>query len=554
MTTVESLPKEVDVFIAGGGLAGLTLALQIKQARPETTIVVAEKRKHPAPHAAFKVGESSLDGVGHYLGTILGLHAYLQQEHLLKPGFRFFTTAGDNGDITKRFELATIQNWDPSESSPSYQLDRGKLETKLGEEVCRHGIIFWDDCTVRTLALDETGTHAIILLRAGIKTDLSARWVIDASGVTSLLKRQLDLGESIDHDVNAAWFRVNKAVTVQDWGEDPAWKARFAPELRRLSTGHLTGKGYWIWLIPLAGDLTSIGIVADSSLHPFDQINRWERAQEWLAKHEPQCAASVATCEMLDFAVMRHFSRGCKQVFSTERWAITGMAGVFNDPLYSSGNEMIAIGNTMITELVCRDLAGEAIGEQVAFFNDFYLNFVFNTVLMDVKGFYPMLDSGLIVTIKKIWQFVWYYSVMVPLYFNLKIADMSYLTLIQEELTHFQRLHRRLQALCQALYAQGPHHPTIDYMVYVYQSETLQQVVLKKPSADSDIARRELLRYNLSVMESIVASLEQTLDAQQLETQPKEREGLSENILPDIVAEFSEYWRAWQPAATAVLA
>ena len=52
-----------DVAILGGGLAGLTLALQIKQERPDTSIFIAEKREGPAPEAAFKVGESTAGAV-----------------------------------------------------------------------------------------------------------------------------------------------------------------------------------------------------------------------------------------------------------------------------------------------------------------------------------------------------------------------------------------------------------------------------------------------------------------------------------------------------------
>ena len=46
-----------DVIILGGGLAGLTLSLQLKQRFPDLDILILERRSHPVPEAAHKVGE-----------------------------------------------------------------------------------------------------------------------------------------------------------------------------------------------------------------------------------------------------------------------------------------------------------------------------------------------------------------------------------------------------------------------------------------------------------------------------------------------------------------
>src|SRR5262245_55910902 len=44
---VEVFPDQYDVALLGGGLAGLTLALQIQKSRPGTRIVVIEKQEFP---------------------------------------------------------------------------------------------------------------------------------------------------------------------------------------------------------------------------------------------------------------------------------------------------------------------------------------------------------------------------------------------------------------------------------------------------------------------------------------------------------------------------
>jgi len=51
---------QADVVIMGGGLAGLTLSLQLRQRFPGLDIVVLERMRHPVPEAAHKVGESSV--------------------------------------------------------------------------------------------------------------------------------------------------------------------------------------------------------------------------------------------------------------------------------------------------------------------------------------------------------------------------------------------------------------------------------------------------------------------------------------------------------------
>src|SRR6266550_3864156 len=134
----EDSSDQYDVAILGGGMAGLTLALQLKKTRPATRILVIEKQKHPVPEAAHKVGESTVEIAAHYLRDILGLEKHLQTQQLRKFGLRMFFSADGNQDITRRVELGHAVP--PPLEVETYQLDRGRLENALSSALPRRGI------------------------------------------------------------------------------------------------------------------------------------------------------------------------------------------------------------------------------------------------------------------------------------------------------------------------------------------------------------------------------------------------------------------------------
>jgi len=170
MTEAGPVQEHYDVAVLGGGLAGLTLALQLKGARPETSVLVIEKRDGPAPEAAFKVGESTLDLSGWYFAELLELRDHLESEQLPKCGLRFFFPADGNRDIAKRVE------WGPPFWSPikSYQLDRGRFENHLADRCATVGVDRIGGWRVEDVELGA-GEHRVITSRGDARTAVTAR-------------------------------------------------------------------------------------------------------------------------------------------------------------------------------------------------------------------------------------------------------------------------------------------------------------------------------------------------------------------------------------------
>ena len=255
-----------DVIVLGGGLAGMCLARQLHRNHITKRIVVLEKARFPVAEAAHKVGESSVELGAYYFEHMLGLGEHIHEEHLPKLGLRFFFNTPEQKSLDQGVELGSSSSF----QTPSYQLDRGRFENYLVAQARKDGIQVLDGCKVQSVDLGEPN-HQVGFTRDGKPGQVSGRWVVDGSGRAGLLKRKLGLTESVPHQINAVWFRINSVIKVDHWGN---WtqdqQGNHIP--RWLSTNHLMGPGYWVWLIPLASGATSIGIRGRSPASPVVSI------------------------------------------------------------------------------------------------------------------------------------------------------------------------------------------------------------------------------------------------------------------------------------------
>jgi flavin-dependent dehydrogenase len=498
--------KTWDVVICGGGLAGLTLALQLRQRHAALAILVAERQERPLPDACHKVGESSVEIGAHYFEQVLGLRPYLDARQLRKNGLRFFS--GEPGaPLHERCELG------PSEQPtvPSFQLDRGRFENDLRAMVLDAGVELREGWGVRDVELGEQGAaHRVVLVAPdGAVSEGSTRWVVDATGRRRLLQKKLGLHRDTAHQASSAWFRVRGRLDVADLvdASEERWHARDVDKKRWLSTIHLCGTGYWVWLIPLATDHWSLGIVAEAASHDFRAFGRPETAREWLAEHEPFVAKRLEGVAFEDFAAMKDYRYDSARVLSADRWACVGEAGMFVDPLYSPGSDFIAVSNTFTAELIGDDLRGALDPARVDALDAFVRRFedlTSDTLVLGSQVFgKPEVIAG-----KLYWDYLQYWAFICPYYFQriyaLPLAEHARFGAL---LDRWVELNQRTQRTLQAWARIAPTRPSVDVVKLPQFPSTLADLHLDLARAkDAETTYRDM-QEGLAMGEAVLTEL-----------------------------------------------
>ncbi|WP_434599528.1 NAD(P)/FAD-dependent oxidoreductase [Streptomyces sp. A5-4] len=415
---------DYDVVIAGGGLAGLCLAKQLKDEHPSLSILVCERERSPIPLSAFKVGESTVEVGAHYFAETIGLRDYLEEKHLEKLGLRYFYGGGGSG-LHEEAEFG-VNRFLPAKS---YQLARGSMEEHLRVVVEGTGAVLTQGVKVLDIDLGEQDAAHRVTYQSdeegSQETTVTCRWVVDATGRHRLLQRKLGLAKRYPKPHNSVWFRLEGRLDTDkavDAGRTD-WHDRIH-ESRWHSTNHFMFEGGWVWAIPLAPDHTSVGIVVSDDLHPVTKFNRIEKAIDFVVERVPGFDPAIRELPVLDFRVLKNYSHSSQQVFSHDRWACVGDAGVFADPYYSVGSNLIGYANSFVTEMIGRDHAETFDEGFVRYANRWFLSLA-EGLTLNIQGSYAFHDNAVIMSLKTIWDYYVGWSFSDPQFYGKTYLDES---------------------------------------------------------------------------------------------------------------------------------
>lgn len=354
-----------DVVIIGGALAGASMGLLVKRERPDAKVLIVERSQA----FDFKVGESTSEVAGAFLTRVLRIGTWLSREHIAKNGLRFWYTSPGNecpgrcAEIGPKLQVRL----------PAYQLDRSKLDTHVLDLAREAGCEVRRPAVVRHLQLNGGGGNRMAVCAEGVEEEVTARWVVDATGRAAMIARQRGTLKNLDdHPTSSLWCRFSNVADLDahEFHEKYPGLSHRVWSQRSTATNHLTGDGWWAWVIPLQGGEVSVGITWDRRIFQMPTGGSIpERLMTVLMEHP------IGRYLMQQAVPVEEDARSYGTVayqnteVAGEGWAAVGDACGFMDPLYSHGIDFV--GNTVwaVSQMIAESLTGQCVKEMVTAYN-----------------------------------------------------------------------------------------------------------------------------------------------------------------------------------------
>lgn len=304
-----------DVIIIGGGPAGSAMGCFLSKAGIKNLIL--EGSVHPRPHVGESMVTSSTrvfreldflpvlerEGFVHKYGA--SWHAFNGQEYAI--WFKEFPQEGVHQDYT-------------------YHVDRSRLDLLMLKHAEGFGSEIYQGVKVSKVLFDGEGYACGVRARIGQQeVDLPCRMVVDASGRSTILGRQLGLKVNdpiFDQYAVHAWYdNVDKGN--EETGE--FIHIYFLP----LERG-------WCWQIPITHEITSMGIVAEKKVFREAKLDPEAYFDKYVESNPGLSKAMGNARRLNEFKMEGDYSYSMKK-FVGNSCVMIGDAARFVDPIFSSG-------------------------------------------------------------------------------------------------------------------------------------------------------------------------------------------------------------------------
>jgi flavin-dependent dehydrogenase len=301
---------DCEVLVVGGGPAGSTLAALL--AGRGRDVVLLEKERHPR----FHIGESLLP-LNLPLFERLGVAEEIARVGMPKYGAEFVSPWHER-PVTFNFADA----WDKS-FPLAYQVRRSQFDEILFRNAARRGARTVEGCRATGADFHARGATVTTGDAAGASERWQTRFLVDASGRDTFLASRLGMKRRNREHNSAAIFGHFAGAT----------------RLPGKAEGNITIFWFdhgWLWFIPLADGITSVGAVC----WPYYMKSRRTEPRQFLLDTialSPALVQRLAGAELVSpVSATGNYSYAAERT-SGQNYLLVGDAFTFIDPVFSSG-------------------------------------------------------------------------------------------------------------------------------------------------------------------------------------------------------------------------
>ncbi|MDQ8186354.1 NAD(P)/FAD-dependent oxidoreductase [Pelagicoccus sp. SDUM812002] len=302
-----------DVLIIGGGPAGSTAGSWLGRQGIDT--LICEKERFPR----FHIGESLLPNGNGVLREI-GVWDKVQAAGFVKKYGAEFTLPDRSQTVNNVFSHGIVKG-----REQTFQVERARFDKLLLDHAADSGCQVQQRVAVTQATRQGERWDVIVEDRdTGESRNVSARWIIDASGRACVMGRTLGIGkETIPYPGRFAVFNHFNGVPR--------------------AAGHEGGniiiirlKDAWFWVIPLSDSTTSVGVVAQKGARTDTRESNesffWRKVAEskFLSDSLAQARPSG------DYRVESDYCFSYDS-YGQDNVLLAGDAASFIDPVFSSG-------------------------------------------------------------------------------------------------------------------------------------------------------------------------------------------------------------------------